>query len=78
MVGPGVVPTYALLCAELGASLPVDLTVGCGMDAIVHAVESYVSPKANELTRLFSREAFLRLYETAPEGRGGAGEPAIP
>lgn len=64
VVGPGVVPTYALLCAELGASLPVDLTVGCGMDAIVHAVESYVSPKANELTRLFSREAFLRLYET--------------
>ncbi len=67
VVGPGVVPTYALLCAELGASLPVDLTVGCGMDAIVHAVESYVSPKANELTRLFSREAFLRLYETLPK-----------
>ena len=61
------VPTYALLCAELGASLPVDLTVGCGMDAIVHAVESYVSPKANELTRLFSREAFLRLYEALPK-----------
>lgn len=67
VVGSGVVPTYALLCAELGVSLPVDMTVGCGMDAIVHAVESYVSPKANDLTRLFSREAFLRLYEALPK-----------
>ncbi len=67
VVGPGIVPTYALLCAELSTTLPISITVGCGMDAMAHAIESYVSPKANDFTQLLSKEAFLKLYYTLPK-----------
>lgn len=67
VVGPGVIPDYALLCAELGVSVPVPMTVGCGFDAMAHAIESYVSSKANRWSRIFSKEAFLKLYYTLPK-----------
>ena len=67
VVGPGIVPDYALLCAELSLSLPVSMTVGCGFDALAHAIESYVSSKATRWSRIFSREAFLQLYDTLPK-----------
>ena len=67
VVGPGIIPDYALLCGELSTSLPVPMTVGCGFDAIAHAIESYVSSKANRWSRIFSREAFLQLYYTMPK-----------
>ena len=67
VTGPGVVPDYALLCAGLSVSLPVPLTVGCGFDAMAHAIESYVSNQATRWSRIFSKEAFLQLFYTLPK-----------
>lgn len=67
VIGPGIIPDYALLCGELCVTLPVPMTVGCGFDAMAHAIESYVSSKATRWSRIFSKEAFLKLFYTLPK-----------
>lgn len=67
VIGPCVVPDYAVVCAELGMSVPAKVTVSCGMDAIAHAVESYVSKMASEVSKMYSKEAFVRLYRALPK-----------
>ena len=66
VTGPGVSPEYALLCADLGTSLPVGPTVACGMDAMAHAMESYVSAWATRMSKMYSKKAFCLLYKTLP------------
>lgn len=41
--GPGMLPKVALVDPALTKGLPPDLTAGTGMDALSHAVESYLS-----------------------------------
>lgn len=67
VTGPGVPPDYALLCAELGVTVPVGATVACGMDAMAHAMESYVSAWANRMSKMYSKEAFVRLFHALPK-----------
>lgn len=67
VTGPGVPPNYALLCAELGVTLPVGPTVACGMDAMAHAMESYVSAWATRMSKMYSKEAFVRLFHALPK-----------
>jgi alcohol dehydrogenase class IV len=66
VVGPCVSPEYAIVCAELGCSVPREVTAACGMDALAHAMESYVSTLATPVSKLFSREAFISLYKALP------------
>jgi 4-hydroxybutyrate dehydrogenase len=47
----------AVLIPELIQDLPDKVFAASSIDALVHATEAYVSPKANAFTRLFSREA---------------------
>lgn len=47
----------AVFVPELLRGLPYRFYVTSAIDALVHATESYVSPKANSYTRLFSRAA---------------------
>ena len=56
--GPWVCPDYAVLDARLTLSLPEAVAVSTGMDALAHAVESYTARCANEVTRMYSRQAF--------------------
>lgn len=56
--GPWVCPDYAVLDARLTLSLPEAVTASTGMDALAHAVESYTARCANEVTRMYSRQAF--------------------
>ncbi len=51
----------AILDPELTLSQPASVTAVTGMDALTHAVESYVSTRANWLSRSFSREAWRLL-----------------
>jgi alcohol dehydrogenase len=52
----------ALLDPELTVTQPRGVTAAAGLDAVAHAVESYVSAGANTLSRAYSREAW-RLLE---------------
>lgn len=48
---------YAVLIPELVKTLPYKFFVTSSVDALIHAVESYVSPKSNYFTELFSVKA---------------------
>ena len=50
-------PDYAVLIPELMKGLPYKFFIFSSIDALVHAVESYVSPNANEFTQMLSVRA---------------------
>jgi alcohol dehydrogenase len=52
----------AILDPELTATMPASVTSATGIDAISHAVETYVTTRRNPLSQAFSREAW-RLLE---------------
>ena len=65
--GPLVCPDYAVLFAPFTASMPTSVTVATGMDAIAHAVESYTAKNANQVTRMYSKQAFNILIDALPK-----------
>lgn len=59
-------PAKSVLIPELIAGLPYKFFATSSIDALIHAVESYMSPKACPHTELFSKEAIrliLRGYQ---------------
>jgi len=56
----------ALLDPELTLTQPDRVTALTGIDAISHAVESYVTRRRNEISMLYSREAWRRLARAFP------------
>lgn len=65
------IPRVALLDPKVTVPLPPHITAATGMDALTHAVESYVSTFANEVTKPYSLGAvekigkyLLRCYHT--------------
>ena len=54
-------PDQAVLIPELLSKLPFFYFVTSGIDALIHASESFVSPKSNAYTRMFSKEAIRLL-----------------
>ena len=58
--------TYAFLDAEWTISCPYNVAISSGMDALTHALESFMCKKSNELTKVFSKNAFKLLYGALP------------
>ena len=56
-------PDYAILIPELCKSIPYEFFVYSSIDALIHAIESYVSPKANLYTEMFSIEAIKLIIK---------------
>lgn len=50
-------PDHAVLIPSLMKGLPYSFYLYSSVDALIHAVESYVSPKANVYTKMFSKNA---------------------
>ncbi|MBW2146753.1 MAG: iron-containing alcohol dehydrogenase [Deltaproteobacteria bacterium] len=54
MLDVNLLPTVALVDYELTLTMPAQLTAYVGVDTLVHAVEAYVSKKANAMTDPFA------------------------
>lgn len=56
-------PDQAALIPELLTEMPYEVFATSAIDALIHAVESFVSPRANRYTELFSEEATRMIIE---------------
>ena len=55
-------PKLAILDPALTLTCPKGVTVSSGMDALLHALESFISKKATPASRIFSQEAFSLIF----------------
>ncbi len=65
---PGLLPTAALVDYELSVTMPRRLTADNGIDALTHAIEAYVSRRANafaDAMALAAMKSIARNIETA-------------
>ncbi len=60
-------PKLSILDPLLTLDCPKQVSISSAMDSMVHALESYATPKANALSRLFSERAFLYVYHALPK-----------
>ncbi len=58
-----IVPSDVICDPEFTKTVPASVTAATGMDAITHAVESYISNMATPLTEYNSLKAFEIMYE---------------
>ncbi len=56
----------ALLDPELTVSMPRSVTAATGIDAMTHAIESYVTTKRNTVSQMFARHAWELLAGAFP------------
>ena len=77
-VDPKDIPVIAVVDPDMMSSMPKGLTAATGMDALTHAIESYITKAAWELSDMFHLKAIeiisksLRgAVENTPEGREG-------
>ncbi len=76
---PRIIPSLAVLDPGLLASLPASVAATSGIDALVHAIEGYLSLRSSALSDLFAREAIriihrnLRPFVANPSNQRAAG-----
>jgi alcohol dehydrogenase len=51
------IPSYAILDAELITTAPASVAAACGIDAMVHAIESYISTAASSFSDAMAEKA---------------------
>jgi 4-hydroxybutyrate dehydrogenase len=54
----------AILIPELLSNLPFRFFATSSIDAFIHAIESYLSPKASRMTKMYSKEAMEIIIES--------------
>ena len=65
IASPYLVPLCAVLDAELMIGLPPHITSSTGMDALTHAVESYIGNWASDYTNSHAEQAVKLSFETS-------------
>jgi alcohol dehydrogenase class IV len=60
------VPDIAILDPVFSMTMPQSLTAASGMDALTHAIESYVTPLANPFSDGMAVAAFIYGYQNLP------------
>jgi alcohol dehydrogenase class IV len=66
IAGGVLVPTAALIDYELTLSMPARLTADTGTDSLTHAIESYVSRRANTFTDALALAAMRTIWKVLP------------
>ena len=57
VLGPEISPTYAVLDPELIMTAPASVAAACGVDAMIHAMESYINTDANPFAMAMGEKA---------------------
>ena len=57
------IPHYAVLDPKVTFTLPKSLTATTGMDAMTHAIESYIGRSTSKETRLLAKQAVKLIFE---------------
>lgn len=61
LVGDAMYPDHAVIIPTLIESLPYKVFATSSIDALIHAIESYLSPKATSFTQTFSVDAMSAI-----------------
>lgn len=72
--GAQVAPTVALVDPQLSDTMPADVAMETGFDALTHAIEGYVARRANPLTDALAEAAITMFASAFPAAL--AGEPS--
>ncbi len=62
-VDPNDIPSVAIIDSELMYSMPKGLTASTGMDALTHAIESYITPGAWTMSDMFEIKAIELIHQ---------------
>ncbi len=62
-VDPNDIPMCAVIDCELMMSMPKGLTAATGMDALTHAIESYITPGAWTMSDMFEFKAIELIHQ---------------
>lgn len=73
--GPGLFPNVALVDPALTMSMPRELTLHTGLDALTHAIEAYVSRRSTSLSDIFCRPAIRLIGRSLPAAMDDACAP---
>ena len=65
-IGPAFLPIAAIVDHELTTTMPPRLTADTGIDALTHAVEAYVSRRANRFADSFALDAITAISTALP------------
>ena len=57
-----IIPDIAIIDPTLTFSCPPSLTAAVGIDALIHAIEAYISKKATPISDIFALEAIKLIY----------------
>ena len=66
LVSDKLLPSVAILSADLTMSVPASITADTGFDVITHALEAYISTGANDFTDAFAEKALELCFEYLP------------
>ncbi len=67
IVDPKLIPVMAALDASLMTGLPPHITAATGMDALTHALESYLAPTSTAQTERYATMAVRLIFENLPK-----------
>src|SRR5699024_4110915 len=63
IVSPYLYPTVAILDPNLTLKLPQGMTAATGMDALTHALETYISKEANPISQALAIQAIKMIAQ---------------
>ncbi len=64
--GEALLPNLSILDASFTVTAPKSITASTGMDALTHAVESYISKRSNPITDMYALDSIARIFNYLP------------